>query len=502
MAGRVLVDIQKITSKREVRLASGSLLQSIDHFVVVMLENRSFDHMLGFLYADQGNVSTAGQPFEGLSGNERNSDGKGGQVAVFKIQPTDPHAYLMPGADPGEGYLNTNYQLFGSEQQPNPLVAATNQGFVTNFASTLAWESKQSGRVIAGTAASQVMGMFTPQTLPILSGLASGYAVCDYWFGSIPTQTIPNRAFMAMATSQGIVQDASRKVYTAPSIYNLLTQHGQTWAIYSDSGASLTRGLVSDITSAPAAHFGQFADFQKAVKQGTLPAYAFLEPSWGSSGNNQHPPYNVALGEQFLHDVYYTLFGSPVWGSTLLIITYDEHGGCYDHVPPPENAVAPDNSVGELGFTFTRFGPRVPTVLVSPLIPAGTVFRALGPTPFDHTSILATVEKRFGLPSLTKRDAAAPDVGGVLTLQQPRRDDPLHGVAVPVSKATPVHAPGPTHLEQTVAESASLLPVSDTTDGGYHHEMPIFKSGAEAVDYARKRYQAFDEKLKVQHARP
>ena len=397
---------------------------------------------------------------------------------------------------PARGTLNTNWQLFGSEQQPDPIVPATNQGFVTNFASTLAWESKQAGQVMPGTAPSQIMGMYTPQTLPILSKLASGYAVCDHWYGSAPTETFPNRAFVAMATSQGFVQDKTCKIYTAPSIYSLLGKNGKTWAIYGYNAPPLSRGSVADISSAPPSNFGSFAAFQKAVKQGTLANYVFLEPSWGASGSSQHPNDNVASGEQFLHDIYYTLFGAPIWQQTFLIITYDEHGGCYDHVAPPENAVAPDNSAGELGFDFTRFGPRVPTVLVSPLIQAGTVFCASGPTPFDHTSILATVEKRFDLPSLTKRDAAAPDVGEVLTLASARKDDPLHGVKVPTSGAAPAQAPGPNHLEQALADSAELLPVSDAHDGGYHHERPAFKTGADAVNYARHRYQAYDQKLK------
>ncbi len=474
---------------------NANLLQSIDHFVVVMLENRSFDHMLGFLYAQHGNVSPSGQAFEGLTGSETNPDGKGNPLKVFKILPTDPHPYFMPGADPGEGYLNTNWQLFGTEQEPSPLTPATNQGFVINFASTLTWESKQPGRVLPGTTPAQIMGMHTPQTLPIISGLASGYAVCDHWFGSAPTETLPNRAFVAMATSQGFVRDKSCKLYTAPSIYSRLGKR-QTWSIFGYDAPPLSRGSISDIQSAPPANFGEFTEFQKVVKNGTLANYCFLEPSWGSAGNSQHPSDNVALGEQFLHDVYYTLLGSPVWQKTLLIITYDEHGGCFDHVPPPENAVAPDNSTGELGFSFTRFGPRVPTVLVSPLIPAGTVFRTNGPTPFDHTSILSTVEKRFGLTNLTKRDAAAPDVSSVLALPQPRKDDPLNGVKVPTSGPAPVSAPGPNHLEQVLAESAELLPVSDMATGGYHHEMPIFRNGAEAVNYARARYQAYDRKLK------
>ena len=472
-----------------------TLLPSVNHFVVVMLENRSFDHMLGFLYAAQGNVSPLGQPFEGLTGNETNPDGKSGQVKVFKILPTDPHPYFMPGANPGEGYLNTNWQLFGTEQAPVPIIPSTNQGFVTNFASTLAWESKQKGRVVPGTTASQIMGMHTPQTLPILSKLASGFAVCDHWYGSAPTETLPNRAFLAMATSQGFVRDASCKIYTAPSVYTLLEKNGKTWSIYGYNAPPLSRGSVADITSASPGHFGLFADFQKAAQQGTLANYVFLEPAWGSAGNSQHPIDDVSKGEQFLHDIYYALRASPIWQQTLLIITYDEHGGCYDHVSPPDNAVAPDNAAGELNFDFKRFGPRVPTVLVSPLIAAGTVYRAAGPTPFDHTSIPATVEKRFGLASLTRRDAAAPDIGGVLTLAQPRKDDPLSGVKVPTNAARRAAAPGPSHLEQALADSAELLPVSDTPGPGYHHYVPEFRTGKEAVEYARARYRAYDQKL-------
>lgn len=475
--------------------ANASLLPSVNHIVVVMLENRSFDHMLGFLYSSQGNKSPLGQPFDGLTGNESNSDGKGGKVQVFAIKSTDPHPYFMPGANAGEGYLNTNAQLFGTTQAPAAGTLPTNQGFVTNFAYTLKWESGKSKMVMPGTTPSQIMGMYTPDTLPILSKLATGYAVCDRWFSSAPTETFPNRAFVAMATSQGFVADKSNSVFTAPSIYTLLGKHGKTWAIYGDDAPPLSRGSVADITSAPPDNFGTFSDFQTAVKQGTLANYVFLEPSWGSTGNSQHPNYDVSLGEQFLHDVYYTLFGSPIWKQTLLIITYDEHGGCYDHVAPPENAVAPDNSAGELDFDFTRFGVRVPTVLVSPFIEAGTVYRAPGATPLDHTSILATVEKRFGLPNLTKRDAAAPDVGGVMTLAQARTDDPLSGVVVPASKKTPAFPKGPDHLEQALADSSERLPVVDKSSKGYHHEMPHLKSGADALKYARARHRAYDQLL-------
>lgn len=471
--------------------AGKSLLSKINHIVVVMLENRSFDHMLGFLYQSSNNVSPLGQPFEGLKGNETNLDTNGKPVTVFPIQSGNPHPYLMPGANPGEGYLNTNSELFGNQDAPNPIVPASNNGFVTNFAYTLGWESKDPGAVIAGTQPSAIMGVYTPATLPILSKLAAGYAVCDHWYASAPTETFPNRAFVSMATSQGFVQDKSCSVYTAPSIFTALAKKSATWSVYGYDAPPLMRGSVADIAHAPESQFGEFADFQKAAKSGSLANYVFLELQWGTAGNSQHPNYDVSKGEQFLHNVYYSLFGTQVWDQTLLIITYDEHGGCYDHVPPPENAIPPDNSAGELDFDFKRFGLRVPTVLVSPLIAAGTVFRTKSATPFDHTSVLATVEARFGVPALTKRDAAAPNVGAVLTLQKLRTDDPLSGVKVPVSAVAPPLSAKPDKFEAAIAEHAQDLPLHDAAGNGHHHVAPVFATGEAAKAYARQRYQQY-----------
>ncbi len=470
--------------------AGSSLLSQINHIVVVMLENRSFDHMLGFLYQSSNNVSPQGRPFEGLTGKESNLDANGTPVTVFPIKPSDPHPYLQPGADPGEGYLNTNSQLFGKSQAPTPITPANNSGFVTNFAHTLASEAKDAGQVVPGTQPSQIMAMYTPAILPVLSKLAAGYAVCDQWFASAPTETFPNRAFVCMATSQGFVQDNSCRSYTAPSIFTALTKKSVSWTVYGYDAPAVTRGLVADIKYAPETNFGEFADFQNAAKNGSLANYCFLEPQWGTQGNSQHPNCDVSKGEQFLHDIYYSLIGTPLWNQTLLIITYDEHGGCYDHVAPPENAVPPDNSAGELHFDFKRFGLRVPTVLVSPMIAAGTVFRTSSATPFDHTSILATVENRFGAPSLTRRDAAAPHVGGVLTLQNPRRDDPLSGVQVPVGLVAPP-AGGPDKFEAAIAASAADLPIHDTAGNVHHHAPPSFPTGEAAKEYARQRYRQF-----------
>jgi phospholipase C len=464
-------------------------LSSINNIVVLMLENRSFDHMLGFLYADNGNVSPAGQPFDGLTGQESNPGTDGAPVSVFQIQSTDASPYYMPGADPGEGYDATNSQLFGSTKAPTPPVA-TNNGFVNDFAYTLGWEKTEGWSILSGTVANDIMGIFTPATLPVLSGLARGFAVCDQWFGSVPTETLPNRAFALAATSQGQMNDKSTS-WTCPTIFSLLTASNLGWAVYGYDAPPLTQQDFTDIIDADESHFGLFTDFQAAAAAGTLPPFVFLEPSWGASGNSQHPNYNVALGEQLIHDVYYALYNGPAWNNTLLIVTYDEHGGCYDHVPPPTNAVPPDNSVGQDEFDFKRFGPRVPTVLVSPLIAAGTVFRvAADAMPLDHTSILKTIETRWNLPTLTARDAAAGDVGAVLTLATPRTDDPLVGVVVPVATGAQPDLEQPSHLQQVQAELVSQLPVPDA-QGGTHHRMPVLKTGSDYKAYIIARTNAW-----------
>jgi phospholipase C len=477
--------------------------QSTAHVVVLMLENRSFDHMLGFLYAAQGNRSPNGQPFEGLTGEETNRDSQGNAVAVFKITPTAQNAYFMPGADPGEGYAATNLQLFGAAtvapgQQPG------NGGFVQDFAQTLEWEAGKHWSILPGTVAGNIMGVFTPAMLPVLAGLASGYAVCDHWYASVPTETLPNRAFACAATSQGHMDDTT-KTYTCPSIFGRLSDSNRNWAIYGYDTPPLTRHNFPDVTNADESHFGLFSDFQAAARAGSLPAFSFLEPSWSPKGNSQHPNYDVALGEQLIYDVYQAVSSGPNWNQTLLIITYDEHGGCYDHVAPPAGAVAPDNLAGEFGFDFTRFGVRVPTVLVSPWIQAGTVFRAPETgTPLDHTSILKTVEVLWGVPSLTARDAAAPDVSAVFTCTQPRTDNPLAGVTVPTSGTTFPDADAPSHLQMIQAELVSQLPVADS-QGHMHSQMPPLKTSDDYDDYIRTRtaeWQAQRQREKASLAQP
>ncbi len=352
--------------------------------------------------------------------------------------------------------LTTSSSVLASPPAPP---VATNSGFVSNFDAAIAYDQRSGRTVIGGTTAANIMGIFPPSALPVLSGLAKGFAVCDHWYSSVPTETFPNRAFACAGTSQGHMNDGTAS-YTVQSIFGLMTAHNLRWKIYGYNAEPLTRGNYPDTVNAPDTCFGKFRDFAADAAAGTLPAYSFLEPSWGSTGNSQHPNYDVALGEVLIQQVYETLRTGPGWNQTLLIITYDEHGGCYDHVPPPSGATPPDSSVGEFGFDFTRFGIRVPAVLISPLIPAGTIYRApSGTTPIDHTSVLKTIEVRWGLPALTARDAAAPDLGGVLTLTTPRTDDPIAGVVAPAAGAPNPAAGEVSQLLQLHAQQIANLQV-------------------------------------------
>ena len=199
-----------------------------------MLENRSFDHMLGFLYPKSGN-------FDGLDGTESNLAADGSEVKVFPITPDIQNAYYFPLANPTEGYKATNDQLFSSDTPPASGVAA-NDGFVTSFARELQHPAHPLDPKLVGAVPASIMGMYAAETLSVLSGLAKGFAVCDGWFASVPTQTFPNRAFAVAGTSLGYVDNSARGLpaFNTPSVFGKLADAGQTWKIYGYSGEPLT----------------------------------------------------------------------------------------------------------------------------------------------------------------------------------------------------------------------------------------------------------------------
>lgn len=394
-------------------------LGAIDHIVVLMLENRSFDNMFGKLYPKSAN-------FDGLSGTESNPDESGSPVPVWSNTGTDEKTMTIPDPDPGELWLDMNTQLFGQPDVPTP-PTPTMMGFVKNY---LAQEEVAPGSYTANA----VMHYFTVDQVPVISTLAKQFAVCDRWYASAPCQTWPNRWFVHTATAAGYENNEPIHLPDIETIYNRFEEAGsRDWKIYfHDVPQSLTLKKLW----LHGIHLHFYRQFQVDCQTGDLPAYSFIEPRYfsdfGNPENDEHPPSVVTLGEQLIADVYNCVRASPLWSKTLLIITYDEHGGCYDHAPPP-SATMPAQPRPDQVFNFDRYGVRVPTVLISPYIAPNTVFRAPGAVPCDHTSIIATLRKRFPElgPPLTDRDAAAPDLDAVLSLPTPSNDGPDSVKALP-----------------------------------------------------------------------
>jgi phospholipase C len=373
----------------------------IKHVVVLMLENRSFDCMLGMLYP-----KSAG--FDGLDGTEANTWHKPGNqlqvVPVWKSPELTPTAACIPNPDPGELFTDIDTHIHGL-----PTDRSVMGGFVDNYMR----QKPGDPRTDPAPDPAAPMHYFTPDQLPVMSTLARSFAVSDRWHASAPCQTWPNRFFVHTGTANGYVDNAPTHFpYEMPTVFHRLNGVGASWRVYFHDipqSATLAELWLDAIT-----HFHDFSQFLADAKSGTLPAYSFIEPRYftdtllGKMPNDQHPPHNVSHGEALIAAVYDAVRGGPGWDDTLLIVTYDEHGGCYDHVVPPA-AVPPDNRQPD-GFAFGSYGVRVPALIVSRWVRPGSVIRPQEETPFDHTSILATLRKLFGFAPLTARDAAAPDL--------------------------------------------------------------------------------------------
>ena len=441
----------------------------IEHVFVLMLENRSFDHMLG-LSDMHGIDAISGQPtkIEGLDPlNNWNPDVHGNKVFA-----SSPAAWAMLH-DPGHEFDDVKEQLCGAGGDYPHI---TNSGFVTRYSRV---DAEHPG---------EIMKCFSREQLPILTTLAQEFAVCDHWFSSMPGPTWPNRFFVHAASSGGLDHsptrlDAASSIlfngykFENGTIYDRLDDENLSWTIYRGDAFPQSLAITGMDVRALEGRFRGFEDFSGDVNHpGYATSYAFIEPNYGHAtmnftcGNSQHPLDDVTRGEKLLKTVYETIRNSPHWESSMLIITYDEHGGFYDHVHPPQ-AVAPGDASTDPennlnGFDFTQLGVRVPAVVVSPLIPRGVIDH----TTYDHSSVLATTEAIFGLQPLTKRDKHANTLQHLFSLAVPRTDAPT---TLPEPAVSGIHCDGDAmeHVGSTVlvgATAAANAPVDSSREGFLH----------------------------------
>jgi len=381
----------------------------ITNVFVLMLENHSFDNMLAL----------SGIP--GIYGaTTSNSNSYNG--VKYDFQGNAPGS--MP-TDPGHEFTDVLEQLAGQDAVYLPngkYPPINNAGFAANYATTTtegpAPPSPDIGLIMAG--------FYTQPQLPALYQLAKNFVLCDQWFSSLPGPTWPNRFFLHGASSNGLDHSpTSAEIaewesvdgfrYPNGSIFDAMNAAHITWRLYHDTKGPL-EGFVSQVSAIHNIELWDvhpLTEFVTDVQQSSYPyQYTFIEPNYGDiangsyeNGTSQHPMDGVAGGEGLITTVYEAIRNSPLWESSMLIITYDEHGGFYDHFAPGR-AQPPDDGgtkYSKYGFNFTQYGVRVPAVVVSPWTGTGVVDH----TVYDHSSVLASLEWLFGLKALTKRDATA-----------------------------------------------------------------------------------------------
>ncbi len=458
----------------------------IAHVVVLMLENRSFDCMLGRLYPGRAD-------FDGLTGRETNTwhtSGGSQTVQVWTSETLNAHDVCIPDPDPGELFTDIHMQIHGIGNVAGP-DGPTMSGFVDNY--------MRQPKTTPPADPRAVMHYFTPAQMPVLSTLAAAFGVSDRWFASAPCQTWPNRFFAHCCTAGGYVNNMPPHFpYDMPTVFNRLDDLKNPaigWRVYfHDFPQAAT---LSQLWESAFTRFQLFDAFLTDAAQGRLPSYSFIEPRYFPDltqtllPNDAHPPHNVAYAEQLIAQVYNALRAGPGWEQTLLLITCDEHGGCYDHVPPPP-AKSPDSHYPD-GFDFGYYGVRVPAVIVSPHVRKGSIIRppAPGLTPFDHTSISATLHRLFGTAFLTARDAVAPDLLSALT-DGPDNPGPDHIVAPPVPPPTADDVltaanKAPNSYQTALAAAASSLPGGTGATAAAH---PTAAGAATAVMVAMRGFLA------------
>jgi phospholipase C len=410
--------------------ASTPPLSNIQHFVVLMLENRSFDHVLGALKAQNPAV-------DGALDNEFTNHTDPASLSSPAIGTGPAGAFAMP-FDPGHEFEDVQIQLYG--RVPTAARAAAPRSDPAPM-SGFVYSAENAAQNPAHAA--MVMQCFKAAQLPVLTALANEFALFNYWHSSLPGPTWPNRFFAHAGTSGGLSDSPTdpdiMAGFTFPggTLYQRLEAAGKSWRIYHE-GLPQTAGIDSlraEYLNIFTKNFREMSLFENDLAGGALPEFVFIEPSYDTghqyvNGNSMHPLNDVRKGEQLVKRVYEAIRASRFWTQTMLIITFDEHGAFFDHVPPP-SAVPPGGDQRYANpannFGFDRYGVRVPAIVVSPYTQKNTVIGRSHDETYDHTSIVATVAKRFALSSITQRDAAARTLDSALNLSSPRvsTDDAL-----------------------------------------------------------------------------
>jgi phospholipase C len=378
-------------------------LDKIEHIVVLMMENRSFDHILGYLTLLNGRTDV-----DGLTADMANTF-NGQKIRVHQLTETA----WKKGQDPCHDGDCVDEQIAGGQMS----------GFVSNYVA----------RHQGDPDFNLVMGYYSGDTLTTYDHLARNFAICDRWFCSVDGATWPNRLYAVTGRAAGSkVNKHPLPIYDIPSFVRHLSARNISWRWYAHNFASL-RAVDSQYRPPLHPQFAHFSGFDshtpfggnsflEDAAQGKLAAVSWIDPDFGDAdpfhltrANDDHPPTDIARGQELVLKAYNAVINSPQWNKTMLIVVYDEHGGIFDHVPPP--AAADDDA------RFRRYGVRVPAFVVSPFVERG---RCEHNTVFDHTSIIKTILLKFcrqpdgRIPDMGARVTNANHLGGLLTLATPR----------------------------------------------------------------------------------
>jgi phospholipase C len=379
-------------------------LAKIEHIVVLVMENRSFDHMLGYLTLENGRTDV-----DGLTSSMSNSY----QGKPYPARPLTKTAFGQKQDPCHDGDCVT-------EQLSNG-----NGGFVSNYARTHPGDPE----------VDLPMGYYNGAILPVYDHLARNFLICDRWFCSVDGATWPNRLYAVTGRADGSKKNKKIPLYNIASFVRQLDKKKVSWRWYSHDIATLR---ITDGNYRPPLHpnFKRFSFFDRRstfggnsfledAAAGKLAAVSWIDPNFvdvgfvGPSGSNDdHPPSDVMKGQELVLKLYNAVINSPQWEKTLLVVVYDEHGGFYDHVAPPP---ADDDSAA-----FRHYGARVPAFIVSPWVERGKASHVI----FDHTSIIKTILLKFcrqadgSIPNMGARVTHANHLGGLLTLGAPRAATP------------------------------------------------------------------------------